>query len=116
MRVEEGKLFCFDGHEHPSSVGLYLCEGNSRSYGPEILVRPSKKTMKYEGRTFSVCPAGQWHDGNIWDAVDCGGELRLVKAEVDHDGKRWVVASCRHLHPEGDVVKVIFCKHGDKKT
>lgn len=113
MKLVDGVLECRDGHKHEAFMGLVLCESNSRNKGKEILIRAQPAQVTYDGRAYFVCPEDQYHD-YAFDAIECGGEVRLVKAGVDHNKTRWVVANCRHLHPEKESFKGIFCDHGVK--
>lgn len=109
MRLKDGKIVCHAGHEH-TYISAIWCEADRKAECRERLVIPDKEVV-FEGTTFRVCPAGELHDGALFDAVSCGGQIRYVRAGADHDGRRWVVADCRHLHAENEVVQAMFCDH-----
>jgi hypothetical protein len=109
MRLKDGKIICHENHEH-SYFSAILCESNRKKDCRERLVIPGEEVV-FEGMSFRVCPAGELHDARLFDAVNCSGRIRYVRAGVDHDRRRWVVADCRHLHAESEVVQAMFCDH-----
>lgn len=121
MRLrEDGTLVCDRGHPH-TFMSATWCEGlnyrgdeRDRKRARERWVIPVKR-ITWDHSDFFVCPEGSLHivsgQRPTLDAIPCRGKLLIVTAGIDHDGKRWVTAGCRHLHPESEVVQVIDCDH-----